>query len=66
MMMSHCSDFHVDKDWTFRTTLFKDNHGSKKQHALAQVVAKLNKQCYCPGKTYIFIAIVTFDAFSFR
>ncbi|KAI7887091.1 hypothetical protein K492DRAFT_139681 [Lichtheimia hyalospora FSU 10163] len=39
-----------DKDWTFRTTLFKDSHGIKKQHALAQLVAKFNKQCYCPDE----------------
>ncbi|KAI9276649.1 hypothetical protein BDA99DRAFT_114905 [Phascolomyces articulosus] len=46
----------ADKEWTYRTTLVRDPGihmgNSKKQHAIAQVLAKLNKQCYCPDEPF--------------
>ncbi|KAG2218042.1 hypothetical protein INT45_011923, partial [Circinella minor] len=41
----------ADKEWTFRTTLARDSAG-KKQHSIAQVLAKLRKQCYCPDEPF--------------
>ncbi|KAI8137809.1 hypothetical protein BJV82DRAFT_634120 [Fennellomyces sp. T-0311] len=37
-----------DKEWVYRATLTRDT----KQTAVAQVLAKLNKQCYCPDEPF--------------
>ncbi|KAI9318092.1 hypothetical protein BX666DRAFT_1934709 [Dichotomocladium elegans] len=38
-----------DKEWVFRAVLTRDT-SHKKQIQIAQVQARLNRQCYCPGQ----------------
>ncbi|KAI9497129.1 hypothetical protein BDB00DRAFT_757076, partial [Zychaea mexicana] len=43
-----------DKEWVYRTNLSRDVSSiGKKQHSVAHVLAKLNKQCYCPDEPFI-------------